>query len=167
MYEYECKVRRVIDGDSIICDVDLGFGVWRIDEHIRLVGIDTPESRTRNKKEKYWGKLATAHVKAWVEECGPYFTLQTTKKGKFGRYLGRVLDSQNRAINDILIERHLAVRYEGQSKDDIAEQHLANRHKYIDANYNMDKVADQIAKEVFGEDGEGKGTRRESSGAAA
>ena len=55
MYEYRCKILRVVDGDTVDVDIDLGFGVWMHKERIRLHGIDTPESRTRDKVEKIFG----------------------------------------------------------------------------------------------------------------
>ena len=58
MYEYRCKVSRVVDGDTVDIDIDLGFGVWLHKERVRIIGIDTPESRTRDKVEKRFGLLA-------------------------------------------------------------------------------------------------------------
>ena len=52
MYEYRCKIRRVVDGDTVDVDIDLGFGMWIHNELIRLYGVDTPESRTRDLEEK-------------------------------------------------------------------------------------------------------------------
>ena len=52
MYEYRCKVLRVVDGDTVDVDIDLGFGIVLKDERVRIMGIDTPESRTRDKVEK-------------------------------------------------------------------------------------------------------------------
>ena len=54
MYHYKAKLLRVVDGDTIDVDIDLGFDVWLRKQRIRLAGIDTPESRTRNKAEKPW-----------------------------------------------------------------------------------------------------------------
>ena len=48
MFEYICKIRKVVDGDSVYVDIDLGFGVWLRKQRVRLVGIDTPESRTKD-----------------------------------------------------------------------------------------------------------------------
>ena len=48
MYEYKCKIRKVVDGDTVDVDIDLGFGVWLRKQRVRLVGIDTPESRTKD-----------------------------------------------------------------------------------------------------------------------
>ena len=55
MYEYNCKIVRVVDGDTVDVDIDLGFGIWKKKERIRLYGIDTPESRTSDKEEKIYG----------------------------------------------------------------------------------------------------------------
>ena len=60
MYEYKCKVVKIIDGDTVDVDIDLGFGIWVHKERIRLFGIDTPESRTRDLEEKHFGLKAKA-----------------------------------------------------------------------------------------------------------
>ena len=57
MYEYRCKIVKVIDGDTVDVDIDLGFGVWLHKERVRLYGIDTPESRTRDLEEKKYGLM--------------------------------------------------------------------------------------------------------------
>ena len=59
MYEYRVKILRVVDGDTVDVDIDLGFGVWMHKERVRLYGIDTPESRTRDLEEK---KLSLIHI---------------------------------------------------------------------------------------------------------
>ena len=58
MYEYRVKILKVVDGDTVDVDIDLGFGVTLTDERVRIMGIDTPESRTRDKVEKVFGKAA-------------------------------------------------------------------------------------------------------------
>ena len=58
MYEYNVKILKVIDGDTIDVDIDLGFGVWLHKERVRMMGIDTPESRTRDLEEKKFGILS-------------------------------------------------------------------------------------------------------------
>ena len=58
MYDYKCKVVKVVDGDTVDVDIDLGFGVWMRDERVRVMGIDTPESRTRDLVEKKFGLAA-------------------------------------------------------------------------------------------------------------
>ena len=90
MYEYRCKIVRVVDGDTVDVDIDLGFGMWIHKERIRLHGIDTPESRTRDLEEKKYGLLAKEQVKYFLP-VGSIQTLITVKDkaGKFGRILGR------------------------------------------------------------------------------
>jgi len=127
MYEYECKVSRVVDGDTIDADLDLGFNIHH-KCRVRLYGIDTPESRTRNKDEKARGKLATKFLQNAIDN-GTYVILQTQlkdSKGKFGRVLASVI-IDGIDINQQMIGNHMAVRYEGQSKEDIQLEHLKNR----------------------------------------
>jgi micrococcal nuclease len=133
MYEYRCKLRKVVDGDTVDIDIDLGFGVWLQDERVRLYGIDTPESRTRDLEEKKYGLAAKEYVENFLDD--KWLTLKTKEydsKGKFGRILGelwRTSSYADKSLNDYLIEKHHAVPYLGQSKEDIAEQHLLNRSK--------------------------------------
>ena len=126
MYEYNCKIVRVIDGDSIILDIDLGFGLWIHGESIRLYGVDCPECRSRDKEEKAAGLAAKDFVKRLLHDGGTY-TLTTKEKGKFGRYLGTIYLTEETSINDALIKERLAVPYFGQSKVRVKEAHLANR----------------------------------------
>jgi micrococcal nuclease len=131
MYEYPVKIVKVIDGDTVDVDIDLGFGIWLRGERVRLYGIDTPESRTRDQAEKRYGLYAKNYLKSYL---GKTSTLRTKKdgKGKFGRILGEfiVYDAAKdayRSVNQMMIENHIAVEYHGQSKDDIQEAHLKNR----------------------------------------
>jgi endonuclease YncB( thermonuclease family) len=125
MYEYECTIRRVVDGDTVDVDVDLGWSIWRCGERIRLYGIDTPECRTRDAEEKAAGLLA----KEFVEDAlhvGKTYKLQTREKGKFGRFLGVIFISDKTSINAALVTEHLAVAYHGQSKTEVQDAHAAN-----------------------------------------
>ena len=133
MRTYKCTILRVIDGDTVDVDIDLGFGVWMRKERVRILGIDTPESRTSDKVEKVYGNLAKEFVKNYLR-VNSVQILQTEKDGtgKFGRILGKFLvhdrltDSQMH-LGDIMIREHLAVAYHGQSKEEIEEQHIKNR----------------------------------------
>ena len=129
MYEYKCKVTRIVDGDTVDIDIDLGFGVWLHKERVRIYGIDTPESRTRDKVEKRFGLLAKEFVKGFVK--GSSVILRTQKydaKGKFGRILGDII-VDDKSLSETMIQEHHAVAYHGQSKEDIQEAHLVNRRK--------------------------------------
>ncbi len=125
MYEYECTIRRVVDGDTVDVDVDLGFGTWRCSERIRLYGVDTPECRTRDAEEKAAGLLAKEFVKDALH-VGKTYKLQTREKGKFGRFLGVIFISDKTSINAALVTEHLAVAYHGQSKTEVQAAHAAN-----------------------------------------
>ena len=126
MYEYKCKMVKVVDGDTIDVDIDLGFGVWMRNQRIRMHGIDTPESRTRDLEEKKYGLAAKDFLLKWTNAGG--LTLKTHKddRGKFGRILGEIWCFDTN-VNEKMIEEHHAVRYMGQSKEDIAEEHIKNR----------------------------------------
>lgn len=131
MYEYRCKVVHIVDGDTVDVDIDLGFGVWMHKERVRLFGIDTPESRTRDLEEKKYGLAAKDFITNMLDDSGGII-LKTHKDGtgKFGRILGelwRTTDFADKSINQYMIEKHHAVEYHGQSKEEIAEQHIANR----------------------------------------
>tara|TARA_B100001057_G_scaffold340547_1_gene341332 strand:- start:1227 stop:1670 length:444 start_codon:yes stop_codon:yes gene_type:complete len=140
MYEYKCKILRVVDGDTVDIDIDLGFGMWMHKERVRMMGIDTPESRTRDKVEKKFGLASKARLK----ELMPVGSKQILKteidrsgedsRGKFGRILGDFFVDQNgkdSRATEILISEGYAVAYHGQSKDDVKEAHLKNRDRLI------------------------------------
>ena len=131
MYEYRCKVVKIVDGDTVDVDIDLGFGVWLKKERIRMFGIDTPESRTRDLDEKKYGLMAKDYITKLLDDEGG-IVLKTRKdaEGKYGRILGelwRTTDFADTSINELMIKNHHAVSYHGQSKEDIAEQHIRNR----------------------------------------
>ena len=135
MYEYRCKVVKVVDGDTVDVDIDLGFGVWLHDERVRIMGIDTPESRTSDKVEKVFGLAAKKRLK---ELLGDDVVLKTQvnkdgedMKGKFGRILGDFVAEDGRMVTDVLIEEGHCVAYFGGSKEEIQMKHMANREKLL------------------------------------
>jgi len=150
MYEYKCTVNKIIDGDTVDVDIDLGFGVVLTDERVRIMGIDTPESRTRNKIEKLFGLAAKKRLKELLSE---HCVLKTEinkngedMKGKFGRVLGDFVSSDGRMITDIMIEEGHAVAYHGQSKDDIKNKHLENRKKLLAEGIILQSDIDKVSK---------------------
>jgi len=131
MFEYNYKLIKVVDGDTIDVDIDLGFGVWLQKQRIRMMGIDTPESRTSDKEEKVYGLLAKEKLQTLLA-TGKVLKTYKDAKGKFGRILADVIvyhSAQDRwcGATEIMIEEGYGVKYHGQSKEDIQEQHLANR----------------------------------------
>ena len=137
-------VEKVVDGDTIDAVIDLGFDV-RLSNRIRLLGIDTPESRTRDLEEKFYGKLSSAALKSWVHwavvsdrddieiqlRCP-----EEDSRGKFGRILGELWINCSEDghqyngwtnLNKWMCENGYAVGYWGQNKDDVEGEHMANR----------------------------------------
>ena len=136
MHEYNCTIRRVVDGDTVDVDIDLGFGIWVHNERVRLYGIDTPESRTRDLEEKKAGLFAKDVVLHYLPE-GSKQVLRTHKDkvGKYGRVLGEfvIYDSladRQTTINQFMIDHKIGVEYSGKSKDEMVKQHIENR-KYL------------------------------------
>tara|TARA_Y100000356_G_scaffold117536_1_gene107842 strand:+ start:1024 stop:1452 length:429 start_codon:yes stop_codon:yes gene_type:complete len=127
----------VIDGDTVDVDIDLGFDIMLRDERVRIMGIDTPESRTRDKVEKKFGLASKARLKELIGgKSGPILKTQINKKGedmrgKFGRILGDFVTDDGRMVTDILVEEGHAVAYFGGSKEEIQDKHMANRKKLI------------------------------------
>lgn len=131
MYEYRCEIIKIIDGDTVDIDIDLGFGVWMKGERVRFMGLDTPESRTRDLTEKVFGLYAKDYVKKHIP-VGSIQTLKTFKDetGKFGRILGDFIIDDTTLVTK-MIDEGVGVAYHGQSKDDIEGQHLLNRERLI------------------------------------
>jgi len=126
MYRYKVYVTRVVDGDTVDVDVDLGFGMVYKKQRVRMMGIDTPESRTRNLEEKFYGKASKANLIKILD--GKDIEMVSHDKGKFGRILGELFIGDSKySINQQQIDEHHAVPYFGQSKDDTEKGHLWNR----------------------------------------
>ena len=140
MYEYKAKLLKVVDGDTVDVDIDLGFGVWLRNERVRIMGIDTPESRTRDKVEKLFGLAAKKRLKELLTKD---IILKTFKgrggedaKGKFGRILGDFnvyYAEQDRwcLVTEIMFHEGHGVPYTGGSKEEVQAQHEKNRIKLL------------------------------------
>jgi len=137
MYEYKCKVRKVVDGDTVDIDIDLGFGIWLNDERVRIMGIDTPESRTSDPVEKKFGLAAKERVKHLLGENPTLLSKvkgdgNEEMRGKFGRILGDFRTPQGKILTKELMAEGHAVAYNGGAKEDVQAQHLKNRQRLID-----------------------------------
>jgi micrococcal nuclease len=133
MYTYICKIIKVIDGDTIDVDIDLGFNIKLTNQRVRLASIDAPESRSTNKEEKQQGMLSKKKLEEKLPQ-GSMQTIQTVKvvdDDKFGRILGIFPLSDTLTVNQWMIDNNYAVFYTGENKDLIQEQHLFNRRKLI------------------------------------
>ena len=123
------KVTKVVDGDTIDVIIDLGFDIM-YKSRVRLFGIDTPESRTRDLVEKKFGLMSKEYLKEALKKAEKIVikTHKGEETGKFGRILGEIFcDGVN--VNQQMCEVGHAVAYYGQNKDLVEEAHLKNRKK--------------------------------------
>lgn len=123
------KVTKVVDGDTIDVILDMGFDIM-YKQRVRLFGIDTPESRTRDKVEKKYGLLSKKFLQENLKKGKIVIkTHKNSETGKFGRILGEIFVNGIN-INMLMCSKGHAVEYYGQSKDDIEEAHLKNRKRH-------------------------------------
>lgn len=140
-YEYNATVTEVVDGDTIVIDLDLGFDIKFVNQKVRLLGIDTPESRTSDKVEKVFGVASKDFAKKFVAACKNHVIIRThisegtddNGREKFGRLLAEVINPDTKEVlNEQLISKNYAVKYMGENKLTVKDQHMANRKILID-----------------------------------
>ncbi len=137
------SLEKVVDGDTIDVVINLGFDVCT-KQRVRLLGIDTPESRTRDLEEKKFGLLSKKKLKQWclkaVESEKDDIEIQlrcpeADSRGKFGRILAEIWVSEDGEwtnVNKWMCENNYAVPYFGQNKADVEALHLINRQKILE-----------------------------------
>jgi micrococcal nuclease len=131
MYEYYCEVTKIVDGDTLDVDIDLGFATKLTKQRIRMLGIDTPESRTRDLEEKARGLLSKKFLLGLCP-VGSTIRLRSHGKGKFGRILGEIFTPEGEvSINKQMCDEGYAVEYYGGNKDELVAKHQANKEKLI------------------------------------
>jgi len=109
MYEYRAFVRKVYDGDTITCDIDLGFNVIMRNQKLRLVGINTPEVRGESRPE---GLKVRDIVRSRISNKWVVIKTHKDKKGKYGRWLGEIYESDiEESLNQWLLNEGHAVEY--------------------------------------------------------
>ena len=137
--EYKCKVLKVVDGDTVDVDIELGFGIVLTDERVRVMGIDTPESRTSDKVEDLFGEAAKKRVKELMENDVILITQEDKHgedmKGKFGRILGDFYveryEGKRELLTEVMIDEGHCVPYFGGSKEEVQAQHMVNRKRLL------------------------------------
>ena len=136
--EYDVTVLKVVDGDTVDVDIDLGFGVCLKDERVRIMGIDTPESRTSDRVEDLFGEAAKARLKELMKHGGKLITTEDKSgedmKGKFGRILGDFkvdYKGEMKKVTEIMAEEGHCVPYFGGSKEDTQAAHEVNRQRLL------------------------------------
>jgi len=116
-HNYSAKIVRVVDGDTCDALIDLGFDTW-VKKRLRFYGVDTWESRTRNKEEKVKGLAAKAYVKDLLENSDEgKFVLKSHGVGKYGRVLAELfVKGHEQSVNELLKENGHAYEYHGEKK---------------------------------------------------
>ena len=136
MYEYKVNILKVVDGDTVDVDIDLGFGCWLRNERVRIVGIDCPESRTSDRIEKVFGEAAKQRLTSLLSSEATLISqiskMGENMKGKFGRILGDFKTINDQIVSTTLMEEGHAVAYNGGDKEAVQAQHLKNRQRLID-----------------------------------
>jgi micrococcal nuclease len=134
MYEYKAKILRVLDGDTVVIDLDLGFNIILANQKVRLAGVDAPESRTKDSEEKSRGILSKKKLQEKLP-VGSWTIIATQKSSsnddKFGRILGVFLLEDGTTVNQWLIDNNYAVPYLGENKDVTLAAHQANKQLLI------------------------------------
>ena len=135
MYQYKCKIIKVLDGDTVDIDLDLGFKIILANQRVRMAGVDTPESRTAIAEEKVRGQLSKKKL-AEKLPVGSWQIIETQKPDsnddKFGRILGVFILEDGTRVNDWLIQNNYAVPYKGENKDLTQAEHQANKKILIE-----------------------------------
>jgi|APGre2960657404_1045060.scaffolds.fasta_scaffold21680_4 micrococcal nuclease len=135
MYQYKCKIIKVLDGDTVDIDLDLGFKIILANQRVRMAGVDTPESRTVIAEEKVRGLLSKKKL-AEKLPIGSWQIIETQKPDsnddKFGRILGVFVLEDGTRVNDWLIQNNYAVPYKGENKDLTQAEHQANKKILIE-----------------------------------
>ena len=130
MYQYKCKINKVLDGDTVDIDLDLGFNIVLSNQRVRMAGVDTPESRTSNKEEKPRGLLSKKKLAEKIP-VGSWQIIETQRSDnnddKFGRILGVFILEDGTKVNDWLIKNNYAVAYRGENKELTQAEHQANK----------------------------------------
>lgn len=135
MYQYKAKVLKVLDGDTVDIDLDLGFNIVLANQRVRMAGIDTPESRTANNEEKVRGMLSKKKL-AEKLPVGSWVRIETQKSDnnddKFGRILAVFIMEDGTSLNQWMIDNNYAVLYQGENKELVQEMHQYNKKKLIE-----------------------------------
>ena len=135
MYQYKAKILKVLDGDTVDIDLDLGFNIVLSNQRVRMAGIDTPESRTTDKEEKIRGNLSKKKL-AEKLPVGSYVKIETQKSDnnddKFGRILAIFILEDGTSLNQWMIDNNYAVLYQGENKELVQEMHQYNKNKLIE-----------------------------------
>ena len=132
MYEYKATVKRVIDGDSLVLDIDLGFYMFMNETKIRLYGLDTPEMNSEDPLLRLQAVLATRFLYDNLP-VGSKVTIKTVldKREKYGRLLATIINQDGFNVNNGLLEKKLAITYKNLTRDEQIAKHYENQQYLI------------------------------------
>ena len=136
MYEYKATVKRVIDGDSVVLDIDLGFYMFMNETKIRLYGIDTPEMNSEDPLLRLQAVLAARYLYDNLP-VGSKVTIKTVldKREKYGRLLATIITQDGFNINDGLLENKLAINYKNLTREEQIAKHYENQQYLINKGF--------------------------------
>jgi endonuclease YncB( thermonuclease family) len=133
MHTYHVVIKRIVDGDTVDVDIDLGFNMWILNERIRLSGIDAPEERTSDSEEKIFGQYATKYVEDRLPVGSKaVYRSEEFQAEKYGRSLGDFLiydglEDAEVPLTEVMIRDNVAVRYTSDDKALMEQKHAENR----------------------------------------
>ena len=136
MYEYKATVKRIIDGDSLVLDIDLGFYMFMNETKIRLYGLDTPEMASEDPLLRLQAIMATRYLFDNLK-IGDKVTIKTVldKREKYGRLLATIITNDGLNINEGLIQNKLAVSYHNLTRDEQIQKHYENQDYLINKGF--------------------------------
>jgi len=136
MYEYKATVKRVIDGDSIVLDIDLGFYIAMNETKIRLYGLDTPEMNSDDPLLRLQAVLATRYLYDNLP-VGSKVIIKTIldKREKYGRLLATIFTKEGLNINEGLLENKLAISYKDLTREEQIQKHYENQQYLIEKGF--------------------------------
>jgi len=136
MYEYKATVKRIIDGDSLVLDIDLGFYMFMNETKIRLYGLDTPEMNSEDPLLRLQAIMATRYLYDNLQ-VGEKVTIKTVfdKREKYGRLLATIITKDGLNINEGLIQNKLAVSYHNLTRDEQIQKHYENQEYLINKGF--------------------------------
>jgi len=136
MYEYKATVKRIIDGDSLILDIDLGFYMFMNETKIRLYGLDTPEMTSEDPLLRLQAIMATRYLFDNLK-VGDKVTIKTVldKREKYGRLLATIITKEGLNINEGLIQNKLAVSYHNLTREEQIQKHYENQEYLINKGF--------------------------------
>lgn len=155
LYRYKCIINRIVDGDTIDVDIDLGYDIWIKNERVRLIDIDCPEVRTRDLVEKEFGFIASRRVAELLPEGSIGYLISEVygRRGGFGRILGDFVihdGVNNKLLTEILLEERHAVKWDSKNKALMEENHLNNRSWLIENEKLTDDELQRIRNLISG-----------------